>query len=417
MANAEASGRTRQAPACDVAVVGGGPAGLTAAALVARAGASVALFPGHALAPENRRPGRDPRTTALMRPTLRLLESLALWPSPLQARSAPLWTLRLVDETRRLVTAAPISFDARELGDEPFGWNVPNEPLVDALADLVAGAATVDIATPAAVTALDIDTDAVTVRAGDGTARRARLVIAADGRESTCRAAAGIKTLRWGYDQAAIATSFAHGTPHCDVSTEHHRAGGPLTTVPLPGDRSSLVWMDSPGEVDRLMALPPEAFAAALEEALNGDLGAIGDIGPRRAFPAATAVARAFAANRVMLVGEAAHISPPIGAQGLNMGLRDAALAAELVEAALAVGGDPGGAASLAAFDRRRRRDVVPRQLTVDLLNRTLLSGLLPAQAMRAAGVLALSTVGPLRRLVMREGLAPTGDLPKLMRG
>lgn len=401
----------------DVAIVGGGPAGLAAACLVARAGARTALFPGHSLNPEARRPGSDPRTTALMRPTLRLLETLELWPAPLQSVSAPLWRLRLLDETNRFVTASPITFDAHELGEEPFGWNIPNEPLVTALADRMIGLGTVAIPSSAPVATLETGGAAVTLGTRDGVSCSAGLVVAADGRQSTCRSAAGIKTLSWAYDQAAIATSFAHELPHDDVSTEHHRPGGPLTTVPLPGNWSSLVWMEPPEEVERLMALSPTAFARTLTRALGGDLGAVSQVGPRRAFPATTVVARTFAKSRVMLVGEAAHVSPPIGAQGLNMGLRDAALAAELVEAALEQGLDPGGEATLAAFDRRRRRDVLPRQLTVDLMNRTLLSGFMPAHAMRAAGVFALSSLGPLRRLVMREGLGPTADMPKAMRG
>lgn len=404
----------------DVVVIGGGPVGLTASCLIARIGANVALLPGYRLTSDRKSRFRahDPRTTALMRPTLRLLEHLGLWPGALEAVCAPLWALRLVDDTKRAITALPITFDARELGNEPFGWNIPNEPLVACLTDSVLDMADrIDVPSTTPIAGVYREPSGVIVNTGDGISCRAKLVVAADGRSSLMRRTVGIETTKRNYHQAALATTFDHEQPHGDTSIEHHRPHGPLTTVPLPGRRSSLIWMETPRETERLMALSPQDFCAALERALGGELGRISQLGSRRSFPSVSMIARRFARNRVMLMGEAAHVCVPIGAQGLNMGLRDAATASELIDSALKRDLDPGSDALLADFDRRRRRDVLPRQLAIDLLNQMLLSDLLPAQLLRASGVFALSAMGALRRFVMREGLVPGHEAPRLMCG
>ncbi|WP_342642263.1 FAD-dependent monooxygenase [Rhodoligotrophos ferricapiens] len=382
----------------DVAVVGGGPAGLAACALLVSRG----IRPAHVTGVK--REMRDPRTAALMQGTLPILDTLGLWPGLLKAQSAPLWTLRLIDETRHLIRAPSITFDARELGDEPFGWNIPNATLADALREIIPDDA---VATyeGLSVTWTEPRDTLIKLHLSDGRILRVRAVIAADGGESRCRGSAGIKTYGADYRQQAIATSFGHSLPHHDCSTERHRENGPLTTVPLPGNRSSLVWMDRPDEIKRLMALDDRTFAAELERYVGGELGAVSDIGPRRAFPARTMIARQFAAKRTFLVGEAGHVLPPIGAQGLNLGLRDAKAAAWLIADALAYGEDPGGAEPLTAYDQARQRDVVPRGIGIDLMNRSLLSRLLPAQAGRVLAVGALAQIAPLRRAVMRGGL------------
>lgn len=388
----------------DVVVVGGGPAGLAATSLTAAIGASTGYFPGRPI-DANHVP-RDPRTAALMQGTLGILEEIGVWPDALRECSAPLWTLRLVDDTRGLVTARTVTFDATEIGDQPFGWNIPNEALVGALENAVCGHGHVDIVTAMPVRRVEPLADWVIVTAADGTTVRARLVIAADGGESLCRASAGIRTFRHDYPQVAIATTFEHGQPHHGISTEYHRAGGPLTTVPMPGERSSLVWLERPAEADRLMALDDTGFAKELQAGTHGDLGAISAVGPRRAFPIRSLSAHRYAARRVMLVGEAGHILAPIGAQGLNLGLRDAALAAHLVESALVDGADPGSDANLESYDIRRRRDILPRHLAVDVLNWTLLSRFWPAHMARAAGLMALASIPALRQAIMREGIA-----------
>lgn len=401
----------------EILVAGGGPAGLAAACLAAIAGRTVIL-----VAPPADR--QDPRTVALMAPSIRLLRAIGVWPGTLETACAPLRKLALVDDTGGLVQAPRTVFDAREAADhvagadaEPaFGWNIPVGALIAALDQRAEALGVPRLA--ARVARLSTEPDGASVTLDTGDTITARAVIAADGRESRLRSAAGIATTDWSYDQTAIATSFAHTQPHDFVSTEFHKPGGPFTTVPLPGNRSSLVWMERPGRVRALMALGDADFAAAIQAELGAALGRVSDPGPRRAFPMRGLTARSFAAKRVFLVGEAAHVMPPIGAQGLNMSLRDAASAVELIADALAFGDDPGSARVTAEYDRRRRRDVMPRQAIVDVMNRSILSGFAPFAMARAVGLQVIAALPPLKRMAMTTGLGGAeGDLPRLMRG
>jgi 2-octaprenyl-6-methoxyphenol hydroxylase len=215
----------------------------------------------------------------------------------------------------------------------------------------------------------------------------------------------------------AVTVCLKHSRPHHDTSTEFHTPSGPFTLVPLPGQRSSLVWVLDPADADDLATLNDAELAEDIERASHSILGKI-EVEPGCGqFPLTRVNARRFAANRVALVGEAAHVIPPIGAQGLNLGLRDAATIAELATAAHRAGRDIGGINVLVAYDRLRRADIGSRTLAVDLLNRTLLTDFLPVQSARGLGLYLIDRIGPLRRAVMREGVAPRAAQPKLMRG
>jgi 2-octaprenyl-6-methoxyphenol hydroxylase len=226
------------------------------------------------------------------------------------------------------------------------------------------------------------------------------------------RTAAGIFADSWSYDQTAIATSFAHSMGHHDISAEYHKSAGPFTTVPLPGDRSSLVWMERPKRAEALMAMGDKELATEIQIETHGELGLISSLGPRKSFPMKGLTARQFAKDRVILIGEAAHVVPPIGAQGLNMSLRDAALATDLILASK----DAGSVGVMAEFNAARRAEVLPRQQLIDLMNKSLLLGFLPLEGARAASLAALHYIGPLKRLVMQHGLSATHNLPFAMR-
>jgi 2-octaprenyl-6-methoxyphenol hydroxylase len=244
-----------------------------------------------------------------------------------------------------------------------------------------------------------------------------RLAIGADGRRSLCRAVAAIPTDRRAYAQTALTFNLAHSRPHHDASTEFHTETGPFTLVPLPGARSSLVFVVDPSEASALAALSATAMAQEIERRSHSILGKI-EIEPGHGtFPLAVETARRFGAQRVALVGEAAHLVPPIGAQGLNLGLRDAATVGELVAAAHRNGRDVGAGKLTERYDRMRRADIMSRTLAVDLLNRSLLSDFLPLQAARGLGLFLLQRIAPLRRAAMREGIMPLASQPRLMRG
>jgi 2-octaprenyl-6-methoxyphenol hydroxylase len=209
----------------------------------------------------------------------------------------------------------------------------------------------------------------------------------------------------------------SHSRPHHDTSTEFHTASGPFTLVPLPGNRSSLVWVLDPDAADELAELDELALAGRIERGSHSILGKLQAEPGRGMFPLTVSTARRFAGERITLVGEAAHVLPPIGAQGLNLGLRDAATIAEVIVAAQRDGRDIGGADVMLRYDRLRRADVGSRTIAIDLLNRSLLSDFLPMQGARGLALYLLERIGPLRRAVMREGVAPAASQPRLMRG
>jgi 2-octaprenyl-6-methoxyphenol hydroxylase len=332
--------------------------------------------------------------------------------------------VRIADDRGGLVRAPEMLFTAAEIGLAHLGVNIPNSALLAALDAAARRAERITRIETAAVTALEPISDAglapgaagVRLTLAEGGSIAASLAVAADGRASKAPAAAGIEVRAWFYPQTAVVTSFGHSRPHRDTVNELHRQAGPLTTVPLPGPRSALVWVEAPEEARRLAGLGDAAFAAELEERLQGVLGRIGDVAPRAVYPLAGRRAARMGARRIALVGEAAHVVPPIGAQGLNLGLRDAATLADCVSEAKARGEDIGGDAMLAAYDRARKLDVLGRSLSIDLLNRSLLASLLPVEALRTLAVHTLAGVPALRRLFMQEGAGVAGPLPSLMR-
>jgi 2-octaprenyl-6-methoxyphenol hydroxylase len=393
----------------EAVVVGGGPAGLTAAIALATAGVDTALVAKQPSAP----PAPDYRTTALLAGSVTALETLGIWQRCRQD-AAPLRVMRIVDDTGRLLRAPEVCFAAGEIGLDAFGHNIENRFLVAALetraAELSALARIDDEAD-----AVEIADDRVTIRCKRGGGVSARLAIGAEGRRSLCRSAAGIDIQARTYPQTALTFNLGHARAHRDTSTEFHTETGPFTLVPLPGRRSSLVFVVDPAEVAGLTALPDADLAAEIERRSHSILGKIAVEPGRGVFPLAIETATRFGAGRVVLIGEAAHVIPPIGAQGLNLGLRDAATIAELVVAISRDGADVGEVP--ARYQEMRRADVVSRTLAVDLLNRSLLSDFVPLQGARGLGLFLMDRIGPLRRAVMREGVAPLASRPRLMRG
>lgn len=392
----------------DAIVVGGGPAGLTAAIALAEGGIATVLI-------GKRAAGLDNRTTALMAGSVTALATLGVWDF-CAGDAAPLKTMRIVDDTGRLWRAPEVKFDAGEIDLEAFGYNIENRHLLAALERRAATLGNLRLFDDE-VAAVEPGSDNVGVTLKNGTVLRAPLVVGADGRRSLCRAAAGIAFDTREYPQVALTVCLKHARGHRDTSTEFHTPSGPFTLVPLPGNRSSLVWVLDPRHADDIAALDDAALSDEIERAAHSILGKI-EIEPGRGFfPLSVGTAKRFADKRIALIGEAAHVVPPIGAQGLNLGLRDAATIGELAAAARRDGGDIGGDDVLASYDKMRRVDVGSRTMAIDLLNRTLLTDFLPVQAIRGLGLYVLNRIGPLRRAAMREGISPAAATPRLMRG
>ncbi len=384
-------------------VAGAGPAGLAAAALLAQAGVDTIC-----VAPPV---SNDPRTTAVMAPSIRLLEYLGVWTDDLRQYCAPLKQLHLRDDTGNLMQAPDLRFTAAEAKLEAFGWNTPLTNLLPALAargkELGVRFIEDEIAE------ISPSESAISAKTKTGIWIEAQFAVAADGRSSLLRKAAGIAATEWSFDQAALVTRFQHSRDHEYVSTEWHKRGGPFTTVPLPGRNSALVWMDKPDKIDALMRLDAKALARDIQLMNHGNLGLISNVSPPHSFVMRGVKAERFAAARTYLVGEAAHVFPPVGAQGLNMSLRDAGHLVDVV-----LGHDDAGVeTAMKSYDQLRRNDVVPRQAAISMMNRSLLSDMLPPHLARVAGLGAVAMVPPLREFAIREGLSPSGGLPFAMRG
>ncbi|MET0876912.1 MAG: UbiH/UbiF family hydroxylase, partial [Tardiphaga sp.] len=334
------------------------------------------------------------------------LERLDVW-RRCADKSAALITMRLVDDTNRLIRAPEVKFVSEEIGLDAFGHNIANRDLMVALEERAGELANLS----------RIDDDADTIRTAEsnvlvhtskGNSLLARLIVGADGRQSLCRDAAGIAVKRRALDQAALTFNIATSRPHRNMSTEFHTPQGPCVIVPLPGQRCSVVWVSAPREAERLMALGDDDLSTAIEKQMHSILGRVSVEPGRYLFPLAIEQPEQVANNRIVLVGEAAHVIPPIGAQGLNMGLRDAADIAGIVASAITAGEDIGAVPVLARFEKARRSDISSRTFAIDMANRSLLSDLIPMQLVRGIGMQLIGSVGPLRRLAMREGLSPS---------
>lgn len=386
----------------EIAVVGAGLAGQITALALARSGRGVAL-----IAPKTDR--MDKRTTALMDQSIRFLDGLGIW-SQIEPSAARLSTMQIIDGTDRLLRAPTVAFRSSEIGLSAFGWNMSNEALNNALGEAIARESNIEVI-DASAQDIGIDANEARITLHDGEQIVAGFLIGADGRQSKVRDSAGIRARSWSYPQTAVVLNFSHSLPHGNVSTEFHTATGPFTQVPLAGNRSSLVWVVTPEQARQLAALSLEDISRRVEERMHSMLGTVAVEDNVQTWPLSSMTASRFGKGRVALVGEAGHGFPPIGAQGLNLSLRDIIVLSELLGT---LTGAPIPADTGARFDRRRRADVFSRTLSVDLLNRSLLSGFLPMQVARAAGLHILSNVGPLRGLVMREGIEPGRGLKAL---
>lgn len=387
-----------------VAVIGGGLAGLTAAIVLARSGklsgGEILLF-----APEGG--PQDGRTTALMADSIRFLEEYGIWQEA-APHAWPLRVMRIIDDTGRLVRAPQSDFTSAEIGLEAFGYNIMNSDFLAAADRIIAGLPAIR-RIGEKVTAITRTPGGYAIDAG-GHSHACGFLIGADGRNSIVRQSLGIGVREWQYPQVAVVGNFAHTLPHHDISTEFHTPTGPTTLVPLGPDRSSLVCVVDRATAERLRAMDGPALDMELERRMHSVLGKVRMLTALQSYPLSGMMASSFGKEGAVLVGEAAHVFPPIGAQGFNLGIRD-------VEAVVRRYGEtlrPGDAAQ--AYNRDRLADIASRTAAVDMLNRSLLSTFLPVQIVRSLGLVALGSIAPLRRLFMREGVKPGGGFTSSLR-
>ena len=398
----------------DVVIAGGGFAGLTLAIALRQA-----LGPSFSVAVADPALGKghadDERASAIVAAARRLFETLGVW-ERVSEDAQPILDM-VVTDSRLDDAVRPVflTFAGDVAPGEPFAHMIENRPLVDALAAKAKDEGVV--LHDCAVGKVSHDGERVTAALNNGVALSARLLVAADGARSTIRTGAGIATHGWNYSQSAIVINVAHERDHQGRAEEHFLPAGPFAILPLKGRRSSIVWTETTRDAERIMALSERDFHAALEQRFKLHLGDISVVGARRVHPLGFFVARSFIADRIALIGDAAHVIHPIAGQGLNMGLKDVAALAEVIVDAARLGLDPGAVHVLERYQRWRRFDTMAMGLATDGLNRLFSNRSDVLRLARDVGLGLVDRVPNLKRLFIREAAGLVGEVPKLLRG
>lgn len=395
----------------DVLVIGGGLVGGPLACCLAAAGVSAVVVDAEDPA-TTLDTAYDGRASAVALGSQRVLAAAGLWPA-IEPFAAPIKQIRVSDGHSPLF----LHYDHRAIGDEPFGWIVENRAIRRAVVECLPRLAKARLLAPARLLELERGPSSIHARLADGRTIRAALAVAADGRPSPTRVAAGIGISRRDYGQTAIVCTVAHARSHQDTAQEHFLPAGPFAILPLPGRRSSVVWTEKSHLVPAIMRQDDAAFLRELHSRFGDFLGDIALEGPRFAYPLSLQLADAYTAHRLALVGDAAHGMHPVAGQGMNMGLRDVAALAEVVVEAKRLGLDLGNRASLERYARWRRFDNLLMLGVTDALVRLFSNDLAPLRLARDLGLAAVNRLPPVKRLFMRHAMGLVGDLPRLMKG
>ena len=400
----------------DVLISGGGMVGLTLGVALAKAGLEVTVVEsqqGDALVA----PAFDGRASALAYANVRMFRTLNIWEA-LSTFAQPINDILVSDaKLGGRPSGFSMHFDHREIG-APLGAMAENRHIRGALWRAAAALPQLNLVTGVVVAALDRSKPQQAIaRLSNGTEISALLAVAAEGRDSTLRDDAGVATIAWDYPQTAIVTTVEHEWPHGGVAYEHFLPAGPFAILPLPGNRSSLVWTETKETAPRFIALPPDEFAAELRLRFGAHLGHVAPIGPRWTYPLRFHLARTTIAERLAIVGDAAQGIHPIAGQGLNLGLKDVAALAQVVLDSARLGSDFGAVSVLQRYERWRRFDRVTLALGTDAINRLFSNDNLPLRTARDLGLGAVDAIAPLRRFFMRHAGGDLGELPRLLRG
>jgi 2-octaprenyl-6-methoxyphenol hydroxylase len=396
----------------ELLIAGGGLIGLLLGTACAGAGLAVAVVDREdpaAMLGET----FDGRASAIAYGSQQVLAALGLW-EEIAAAAEPIREIRVADG------ASPwfLHYDHRDLGtDALLGYIVENRVLRHVLLERARALSSLCLLAPLAVERVEASPHAATAVLSDGRRLQARLVAAADGAASSLRRAAHIRTLEWRYPQTGIVTAVRHARPHRGVAVEHFLPAGPFAILPMTGNRSSIVWTERAALAARLAALPDAAFAAEVAARFGDFLGALEPVGPRSTYPLGLLLAERYAATRLALVGEAAHVIHPIAGQGLNLGIRDVAALAEIVIDWRRLGLDIGDDRVLARYQRWRRFDTMLLAAVTDGLNRLFSNRIAPLRLARDFGLAVVDRLPPVKRLLMRDAMGISGDLPRLVRG
>jgi 2-octaprenyl-6-methoxyphenol hydroxylase len=395
----------------DVAVAGAGIAGAALGVALKQTlgrGFSVAVF-DPALAKE---PLRDDRVVAIAGGARKLFEAIGVWER--LADVQPIRAMEITDSKLHDAVRQTFLEFAEDEEDEPFAHMVENRALVKALRE-AAEEAEVELVAYG-IEAYAPDENFARFQAG-GKEYRAQLLAAADGAQTKLRTLAKIQTIARGYDQSGIVATIGHAREHGGKAVQHFLPSGSFAILPLTGKRSSIVWTEESTEAKRIVALPSAEFLAELELRFGLQLGELEVLSPARSYPLQISIARSFVAERLALVGDAAHVIHPLAGQGLNMGLRDVAALAECIADNARLGLDPGAPEVLSRYQRWRRADTVAMGLATDGLNRLFSNESMPLKYLRDMGLGLVDRAPGLKKFFAREAAGLTGDVPKLLRG
>lgn len=414
-ANTSPSSATGGDLAAEVAILGGGLAGLTMAAALATAGVPVVCIDQDS--PDRQADdGFDIRTTAIAYASMKVLEGAGVWKHMVD-KAGPMLDIRIADQFSPLF----VHYDHTELAVDgqhrPFGWILDNKDMRRALFARVAELPGLIHLAPAKATAITRNRSGASVTLADGRVVRAKLVIGADGRKSLAREGAGIKVRRWSYDQSAIICTIHHSEPNKGIAVEHFMPNGPFAVLPMTENRCSIIWSEKRSLVQTYLDLPDDQFIEELSRRSGGYLGEITLATRREAWPLSVLLAERFVAERLALIGEAAHAIHPIAGQGLNLGLRDVAALAEVIVDAHRLGLDVGGPEVLARFQRWRRFDTVLLAAVCDGLVHLFSNNIPPIRLARDLGMAVVNRLPPVKRFFMKHAMGIVGDLPRMIRG
>ena len=396
----------------DVIIVGAGPVGLTLALALTQSA------PGIRVALVDRRPlsvPRDNRASAIAAGVRRVFEALAVW-EPMAAQSQPIAAMHITDSgTGDLARPLFLRFDGEVAPGEPFAHMVPNQASAAALMDAVGDS--IDMVAPAEITGWSGAEALGRLVLADGRVLQAPLIVAADGAQSGLRQRAGIGTIGHDYGQTGLVATIAHELPHEGVAYEHFRPAGPFASLPLPGNRSSLVWTETRDAAPRFLAMPAEELALEIEAVMGSTLGRVTLEDRLMGFPLRLQLARSFVGPRLALVGDAAHVVHPIAGQGLNLGLKDVAALAEVIVDAMRLGLDHGSIDVLERYQSWRRLDTASMAVVTDGMNRLFSNDVAPVRALRDFGLGLVDRTGPVKSALIRAASGVGGGAPKLLGG
>jgi 2-octaprenyl-6-methoxyphenol hydroxylase len=395
----------------ELVIAGGGLVGLTLGIACADAGLDVIVVDREDAAAKLAEP-YDGRASAIAFGSQRVLSATGIW-AFVDGDAEPILEIRVADDDAPLF----LHYDHRDLGENPLGWIVENRVLRRALFERARALPSLRLLAPIGVEAVERLPGRVTARLSDGRRVDAALCVAADGKNSPLRKAAGIRTTEWSYPQTGIVCTVRHELPHRGIAVEHFLPAGPFAILPMTGNRSSIVWTERAELVPELLRRSHEGFRAELARRFGDFLGGINVEGPRWAYLLAFMHAESYIAPRLALVGDAAHLIHPIAGQGLNLGIRDVAALAECVIEQRRLGLDIGGGEPLRRYERWRRFDNIALAAVTDGLNRLFSNQIAPVKLVRDLGLGTVNLMPPLKRLFMRHAMGTLGDVPRLARG